>query len=283
MKTNKIGLGSVQFGINYGISNNDGITKYDEVKRIIKFSKEKGIDMIDTAFGYGKAEEILGKIGVNYFNIVSKFNSKNKNEIYSNLELSLKKLNTKSLYGYLAHKPSMILENLDIWNIMNDLKDFGKVKKIGFSFNDPIEVEKMLDKNILPDIVQIPFNIFDNRFKKSFKFLKKNNVEIHSRSAFLQGLLFIKPNKLPHNLKAFYEKLFDLNILVKKNKLDISALSIIYCTSQLYIDKVIIGVQSLDQLKQNLDIKISLNEDLISELKELNFKKKLYLLNPSNW
>ena len=68
----KLVLGSVQFGINYGISNQNGKTKFSEVKKILNFAKDSKIKIIDTAAAYGDSEEILGKTGVENFNFISK-------------------------------------------------------------------------------------------------------------------------------------------------------------------------------------------------------------------
>ena len=67
----KIVLGSVQFGINYGISNKKE-NKIFRSKKILKFAKKFEIKLIDTAIAYGDCEEILGKTGINKFDFISK-------------------------------------------------------------------------------------------------------------------------------------------------------------------------------------------------------------------
>ena len=73
---NKIGLGTVQFGLPYGINNTYGQTQEVEVKVILQIASKNGITILDTAHAYGNCETILGKQDLNKFNIVSKFNAK---------------------------------------------------------------------------------------------------------------------------------------------------------------------------------------------------------------
>ena len=67
----KIALGTAQFGLDYGISNNSGQVSYDETKLILK-AKQFKICTLDTAMSYGDCEKILGDIGVSQFNLITK-------------------------------------------------------------------------------------------------------------------------------------------------------------------------------------------------------------------
>ena len=68
----KIALGSVQFGLDYGISNVSGQVSFKEVEKILKLAKESSIETLDTSSGYGNSEKVLGSVGVNDFKIVTK-------------------------------------------------------------------------------------------------------------------------------------------------------------------------------------------------------------------
>jgi diketogulonate reductase-like aldo/keto reductase len=68
----KIVLGTVQFGLNYGITNQAGQAKISDVREILDFAKESGIDTLDTASLYGNCEQVLGEIGINDFNVITK-------------------------------------------------------------------------------------------------------------------------------------------------------------------------------------------------------------------
>ncbi len=104
----KLALGTAQFGLPYGISNQNGVAKLEDIKNIINASVECGIDTIDTAKNYGNCERLLGNTGVNKFKVVTKIkingpeNIDVKTWIQGNIEDSLKKLNLDSLYSVCA-------------------------------------------------------------------------------------------------------------------------------------------------------------------------------------
>ena len=192
---NKIGVGSVQFGIPYGVSNSHGQTTSAEVNKILNYANRSGIKIIDTASAYGNAEEVLGFNDLNNFKIISKFMPKEENNsIRFQLKTSLEKLNVDSLYGYLAHRPLSLLDNRKQWEELLVLKQENKVRKIGFSLNEPKELDLLLNRGMMPDLIQVPYNYFDNRFKDILIDLKAKGCEIHTRSAFLQGLFFFDIN-----------------------------------------------------------------------------------------
>ena len=68
----KIALGSVQFGIPYGVTNRGGMTSRQEVREILTVAARSGVDTIDTAITYGESERVLGAEGCSRFRIVTK-------------------------------------------------------------------------------------------------------------------------------------------------------------------------------------------------------------------
>lgn len=246
----KIGLGSVQFGTKYGISNSTGKSTTAEVRQILDLAIAHDIDTIDTASGYGDAEEVLGLIGVSSFKVISKFSPPTKEQsIAKQLNLSLDKLQTESLYAYLAHRPEDVVANPEQWVEVDELKKSGLIKKIGFSFNQTHELESILQLKMYPDIIQVPFNFFDNRFEKYFAQLKEINCEIHTRSTFLQGLFFVPTDRLNDFFNPVKTILSDLQIRYKES---LPQALLNYVLSHPLIDKVIIGVETASQLRLNL-------------------------------
>lgn len=249
MKT-KIGIGTVQFGTNYGISNNTGQTTPGEINKILSFSLENGINTIDTASAYGEAEDILGTFDLSGFDLVSKFILDDKNDVNECLYSSLEKLNTKSIYAYMAHRPMQLITINDSWQKLNDLKQEGKIKKIGFSLNEVHELEVLLDNNIVPDIIQAPFNYLDKRFVDYFKKMKEKGCEIHSRSAFLQGLFFCNINELSSIFNPVKKTIESLQLKYSES---LPAFLLGYCLKKDFIDKVIIGVNNFKQFEANIN------------------------------
>jgi aryl-alcohol dehydrogenase-like predicted oxidoreductase len=173
--------------------------------------------VLDSASAYGNAEEVLGKNELSHFKLVSKFLPPSEGENVENqLKQSLENLRLDHLYGYLAHRPLEVLIHPEQWEELQDFKAEGIVKKIGFSLNEPEELEKLLEKGYVPDLVQVPYNYFDRRFETAIKELKEEGCEIHTRSAFLQGLFFMDPNELPDyfaEVKPLLRQLQEIELL----------------------------------------------------------------------
>lgn len=271
----KIGLGTVQFGMTYGIGNTRGITSEEEVTSILSFAGENGISILDTAPAYGKSEAVLGNNNLQDFKVVSKFMLPDSGHTISEqLTESLGQLKTPFLYGYLAHRPMGIINEPKRWDELIQLKEAGRTVKIGFSFNEPYEAEAVLSLGIIPDLVQVPFNYLDNRFLPTMIELKKRGSEIHTRSAFLQGLLFCDPNRL----SSFFNEVKPVITELQKNREHLPGMLLRYCLENPSIDKVIIGVNTLEQLIENLH--------LFPEAKPLNlfdFQLNERIVTPSKW
>jgi aryl-alcohol dehydrogenase-like predicted oxidoreductase len=273
--TAKIGLGTVQFGIPYGIGNTRGITSEEEVSSILAFACENGISLLDTAPSYGKSEEVLGNNNLQNFKVVSKIMLQDNNQsISEQLTKSLNHLKVSSLYGYLAHRPMEIINDPKRWDKLLKLKETGRIEKIGFSFNEVSETEAVLSMGIIPDLAQVPFNYLDNRFLSSMIELKKRGCEIHTRSSFLQGLLFCDPNRL----SSFFNEVKPVITELQKKGEQLPGMLLRYCLENPIIDYVIIGVNTLEQLIENLN--------LFPEAKPLNsldFQLKEEIVTPSKW
>ena len=274
--TNKIGLGSVQFGIPYGVSNKEGQTSSIEVTKILKYANKLGITVIDTASAYGNAEEVLGQNDLNCFKIISKFMPLEVGDSISiQLEKSLSNLKINSLYGYLAHRPLNLIDNPKEWEELLKLKQENKIKKIGFSLNEPRELDLLLNKGMMPDLIQVPYNYFDNRFKDILIELNAKGCEIHTRSTFLQGLFFTDVQKLPSFFDQVKKNIGDLQIKYENN---LSSVLLKYVLSLDFIDVVIMGVENKMQLKNNLT---NIENAQFLSPKDFNFSEDVIM--PSNW
>ncbi|MDT0649651.1 aldo/keto reductase [Autumnicola edwardsiae] len=271
----RIGLGTVQFGMDYGISNGEGQTSEEEVFSILGCARKNNIGLLDSASAYGNAEEILGKCGVDSFEIVSKFlPSENGQTITRQLKSSLSNLNQHFIYGYMAHRPLSLIDQPEYWDELLELKNTGKVKKIGYSLNTPEELEKLLAEGMIPDLVQVPYNYFDRRFENAIEVLKKQDCEVHTRSVFLQGLFFMKPGKL----SPFFDEIKSILESLQHRGSTLGGDLLNFVLSNKMIDKVIIGVENKIQLQNNL---IMLQK--ARQLPEIHNKISDNILIPSLW
>ena len=273
--SSKIGLGTAQFGMNYGVFNKTGQTPADEVKRILELAQEEGIKLLDSASAYGSAEEVLGQNDLQQFQMVSKFLPPSVGEnITFQFSRSLERFRLKNIYAYLAHRPLELLDSPEQWDELKQLKEHKKIEKIGFSLNKPDEVQLLLNAGFYPDLVQVPYNYFDRRFEGFMQELKNSGCEIHVRSVFLQGLFFEDPEELESFFDVVKQDLY--NLQKRKNTLAGSLLK--FALEKPFIDKVIVGVQNKEQLQQNLK-----NLEHSPDLPELSKQVPDEILIPICW
>ncbi|MHA1381292.1 MAG: aldo/keto reductase [Candidatus Helarchaeota archaeon] len=282
----KLALGSAQFGMKYGINNPRGKIPEIEVKNILKFAYKSEIDTIDTAYSYGESERVIGNIineGKFNLKIVSKFPSSNENLI-DIFNKTLSRLSMDKIYGYIFHSFSSFIENKKNFEILKVLKKEGKIDKIGFSLYYPNELEYLLSTNIDFDIIQVPYSIFDQRFSRYFEQLKYKQIEIHTRSVFLQGLVFKNPDDLKENFKKIIPKLKVIQNIAYNFNINVSDVFLNFAILNPYIDKVVIGVDSIENLKsnimslKNIEIVKSVYQNLINL-----YEEDESIILPFNW
>ena len=258
----KIALGTAQFGMDYGLSNTHGKTDKYEVSKILQYAYDYGISLIDTASSYGDSEKILGEVITNYYcKLVTKtphfsdsyIDNSHVVKLKESFHQSLFNLKQKDIYGLLLHSCDDLLKPGGdlLFQEMEDLKSMGVVKKIGVSLYNSEQIDIVLSKfNI--DLVQLPINIFDQQLLIGgwLDKLKDYDVEIHARSAFLQGLLLMTNDLVPpyffpikKNLEAFYKSAKELSL----SQLEL-ALGYVMGVSE--IDQVVVGVNTVEQLKE---------------------------------
>ena len=290
MKVNKLSLGSVQWGSLYGLSNRYGQTNANEVSRILTKARSEGIRLVDTASSYGNVERVLGNNDLSFFSIVTKIPKFKKNIItkldvvksINTFEKSLRRLNQKSCYGILLHHKDDVFKNGSKYLIqaLNEIKLRGLVKKIGVSIYDSKKIEKVVEE-LKPDIVQLPLNVLDQRFIQdgTLEYLKSENVEIHARSVFLQGLLLMPLKKIPTFFNSWIEIIYEWRKVCKEKDLSLMEAALNFVINQNKIDYCLVGVENLSQLKQCILASKSKKKINVSSLacEDIN------LINPSNW
>ncbi|HJP62401.1 MAG TPA: aldo/keto reductase [Mucilaginibacter sp.] len=281
----KLAIGTVQFGLNYGISNMLGQVSPDEAGEILNYAAGKGAYFVDTAQAYGNSENVLGQFSDKYplvFITKLKPDLNSDEAVVSAFNSSMEKLKVDSVYGLLYHDFQSFLNYPASFKILNELKDNGKIKKIGFSLYHPEEIEYLLKNKIVFDIIQCPYNIFDRRFEIYFETLKQLGIEIHVRSVFLQGIIFLDKRKLGDFFNGFKSKLDTFQAVCDQLKTSPGHLALQFVAANKFIDKIVLGIQSLKHLKINiswLEEKIEFNGQHFTELKEDN----LDFIIPSNW
>ena len=281
----KIVLGTVQFGINYGINNTSGQVMPEEVVKILQIASENGIQTLDTSSAYGTSEQVLGyalKQTSLQFNIVSKYPKGNIGVKETFLQ-SIQNLGVKSLYGYLVHHFDFFQVKPEIFEDMCRLKEEKKIQKIGFSLYNPQQLQYLLDHKVQFDLIQFPYNIFDRQFEPYLPQLVESGVEIHTRSAFLQGLFFKDTYTLSDKLKPLKKYLDMLHHYCQQHHITIEELALGYVMANTNVKGALIGVDNHIQLESNLKVASKeLSKDNMDFIKSIDIQEK-ELLNPVNW
>jgi aryl-alcohol dehydrogenase-like predicted oxidoreductase len=277
---NKLVIGTANFGLQYGINNSEGKLKSNKIKQLLLYANKNGIENIDTANAYNNAEETIGDIISNKmnFNITTKISGYTAGMMATEIAESFVNLKVKKIYGLLHHNFNNFKKCSKInKDFFLSYKDKYYCEKIGFSIYKPSELEWLFENNINFDIIQIPYSVFDRRFEQYFEKLKSRNIEIQARSIYLQGLAFKNPNDLSNHFNNAKKQLENLCYYTNK-KYTISDLCLGFLMMNKYIDKIVTGIDNIEQLKKNIEISNKYKYDTELE-KDFNIKYNLDYYN----
>lgn len=245
----KLGLGTVQFGQAYGVSNMRGQVNREEASVILKRAHAGGVRVLDTAANYGEAENVLAALDTSGFRIVTKtIGTRNgADQVVARARQSAKCLQADTL---LVHSAAD-LADASLWPALQSLKDQGVFRRIGISAyvaDDPLA----LARHFKPDVMQIPFSLLDQRLLKSgaLEALKRMGVEIHARSIFLQGLLFLET--LPEKLRHAALELSVIKATIASAGITPLAAALAFVLARPEIDVALVGVTSVGELEDIL-------------------------------
>ena len=285
--SSKLILGTVQFGLDYGINNSSGLPSLERVFSILDLASNQ-ILCLDTASGYGVSEERIGKYHREHLDKKFEVNTKfSKGRIENPLEeliATKKRLNISIIDTIMFHSLDDFKNNHKKMKLLLQEGKGRYFRKFGVSVYTVEELEQLKNINEV-EVIQVSFNLMDNHSKKGaiLSELKELGKEIHVRSCFLQGLFFMLPKNLTGNLKDAGKYINKINTIVSNNEISLGELALSYCISKKYIDKVLIGVDSTEQLKQNLKWSSTmLIKDIENAIDSIDVKEEV-LLNPSKW
>tara|TARA_B100001175_G_C19489378_1_gene631746 strand:+ start:325 stop:1203 length:879 start_codon:yes stop_codon:yes gene_type:complete len=286
-------LGTAQFGLNYGISNNTGKVSSTNIEKIFRTAIDQGVNYLDTANVYGDAEDKIGT----FFELTKQFKlitktahtkedykiKENIQFIKEELSISLDKMKRDKVDILLVHNTKDILnvEGSEFFRSLMEIKDSGLANRIGVSVYTTQELSEILEKYSV-DVVQLPLNVFNQNFLKSgiLKKLNRKDIEIHARSVFLQGLLLMKTSELNNyfdRIKVLHSSYQDV---IFKNKLNLVQGALNFIKSIKEIDAIIFGVQDSAQLNEIIN-------SLESKLIDIDYKNFSVddesITNPSKW
>lgn len=284
----KLALGTVQFGLNYGIANTAGRMPLPEAAAIVRTAEAHGITTLDTAVGYGDSEARLGEIGVSTWDVVTKLPACPAGcadigaWVVSTARSSLDRLGCPQLHGLMLHRPGQLLEpgGEDLFAALQQVKADGLARKIGISVYEPAELDVMTARFDI-DIVQLPFNVLDDRFARTgwLARLAARGIEVHTRSAFLQGLLLMSPEHRPATFARWHQRWRLYDDWVRSAGVTRLEACLRTALAPAEITRVVVGVDSVAHLT---DILRAAEGSVLPPPASLASDDR-DLINPANW
>jgi len=280
-------LGTAQFGMDYGITNKTGRLALHDSKSILIEAHKVGIRTLDTAVSYGESEKVLGNILSETrlsFDIITKIDGRQPiRTLTEQLEQSFRNLCVPRVSVLMVHNFEGILRK-EVIDLMANLKEMGLIGKIGVSVYYPHQVEKILAADIGCGVVQMPYNVLDRRFDSFLPRLRSVGIEVHARSVFLQGLLLVDENSLDAKFRRLDASLRAINDLSRKNNIPKNALLLNYVMARTWPGKVVIGVSSVKEFRDNVRVHEYWGDCLkvVDSLNGLSLEDESLLI-PSNW
>lgn len=283
-----LALGTVQFGLPYGIANQAGQVTRQEAQAMLQLAAANGIDTLDTAIAYGESETCLGEVGTQNFKLVTKLPALPDGCVdvigwaQDQIVASLAKLGVSAVYGLLLHRSEQLLDSNgeELYQALQNLKDKGLVQKVGVSIYAPSELEA-ITRPFRLDLVQAPFNLVDRRLYTTgwLRRLKDDGIEIHTRSVFLQGLLLMPQSAIPPKFAPWSDLWGRWHKWLSTHDVSAVQACLAFPLGFPEIDRVVVGADTAGQLAQIISAANIPTQILLPELQ----CEEENLINPANW
>jgi aryl-alcohol dehydrogenase-like predicted oxidoreductase len=250
----RLALGTAQFGLAYGLNNRAGQPSTEAVAKVLAAAQAAGLTLLDTAAAYGNSEARLGELAGDNpaFEVITKLPAGPPAQVAQQLAESLGRLRREKLYGVMFHAFKPLQDAPAAWQALQAARAAGQVARIGVSLYHPHEAEWLLAENWDINLVQVPYNVLDQRFAAVLPRLAARGVEVHVRSAFLQGLLLREPAALPDFFQPLAPKLTQLRALAAEAGVPLPALLLLFAAYAPGVARAVVGVDSVANLQENL-------------------------------
>jgi aryl-alcohol dehydrogenase-like predicted oxidoreductase len=285
----RLALGTAQFGLRYGIANQVGQLGITDIAEVLALCRENNVDTLDTAIAYGDSEACLGQVGIDGFKVVTKLPAMPDDVddveawVREQMAASFARLGVTRIYGLLLHRSEQLIEprGKALALALHALKGDGLVVKVGVSIYEPEQLASIVPV-CMPDLVQAPLNLLDRRLVSSgwLKRLHDSGVEVHSRSAFLQGLLLMPRVSIPEKFERWSSTWDTWRKWLNENTASATRTCLQYPLSFPQVSRVVVGVDTVKQFKELLSDLAAI--DMAAPLPDLACTDA-DLINPSNW
>ena len=197
---------------------------------------------------------------------------------------SLKVLGTDYLDAYMLHS-ARYAHRPDILQALYEMKKEGLAKKVGVSIYEPDEAKACFESPFA-DFIQLPYSVFDHRMKDAGVFDPEasKGVEIHTRSAFIQGLILLDAEQVPEFLSPAKPIVRKIKKICDESNLSRVALALAYVKEQTVPTHLVFGVDNLEQLKQDISFfNADIPKDVLKQLEHEFSGIAADIVMPSLW
>lgn len=256
----RLGLGTAQFGFDYGVANRTGRPARAEIRAILEFAAAHGVVVLDTASAYGESEAALGAClwDGHPFRIVTKLppglaeNGK-AGGVDDWLRRSLDRLRQDRVHGLMAHRSDDLLGpgGQALFAALERARAAGLVDRIGVSVYHDGEAAAIRERFPIT-IIQCPLNVFDQRMLREgfLESLAAEGVEIHARSVFLQGLLLMEPRETADYFRPWRGHLEDYRTALAERGVSPLEGALAFVNGLAGLGCFLCGVETLAQLQE---------------------------------
>lgn len=292
----QLALGTAQLGLDYGIANQKGKPVFDEAFGIVNTAWNEGVRFFDTAQAYGDSESVLGRCFQEIRGkrsdcdpcIITKLkpdvDPRDTRVVLEELDASLDRLGVEKLWGFMLHREAWLdMDRRELSNAVARIKKTGKVQHVGVSVYSAEKAMTALDMDGM-DMVQLPFNVFDQRACEEgvFGFAEKKGKTIFVRSVFLQGLLILTPDQLPASMGFCVDKLKAFRSLAEKSSISPKLAALAFAAHHAPGAFLVLGAERSEQVRESLSL---FKEAVHTELPDLTSlaSHDPRLIHPAFW
>ena len=247
----KLGLGASQLGLDQSPATPRSRPPEREASDAMQIAARAGLPILDAQVAFGRAETVIGNLmpRPSPFRVLVKAVRPDRGPDYVEDELraALRRLRLDKVDTVIVQSAADLFHPAGpaMWDRLKQLKDEGLVQKIGvsvFASDEPVA----LTRRFKPDVVQAPVSLLDQRLIVSGALaeIAGLGVEVHLRSIFLQGLLFLPPDRMPTALKGASGPLSRVRRLIAEGRSDPLQAALGFALSRPEASSVVVNVAS---------------------------------------
>ena len=300
IEVSQIAFGSASIGMPYGLNVcDDDMLSDEQAVSLLNHAFNNGINLFDTASGYGKSDELLGeafsdkreKVVIcgkpsplydSFLDQTLPSNAEIKKSLDKSIAQSLSRLKTDYIDIYMSHNGTEeVIENEAVIDFFQQKKQKGVIRATGVSVYTLEQSLAAINSNVW-DVIQLQFNLMDQRQFPAIELAKANGIGIITRSVLFMGILTDRGANLHPKLKFVQDHRNVYNELLDDNTKSLPDLATKFVMSLDGISSVLIGIDKNEYLDKALSLgdSLQLSNEIMARAKQLAYPQPEFLNLP---